>query len=196
MARREKDLSQEDKELWDRVKATLTPIHPDDLKLLAEAEDTAVLVPEDPANVEADVASLSNVTSTVMRAPKAPKPSSQPPLAPLDRHLRQKLGRGKTKPERRLDLHGCTQSEAHHLLRGFLAQSQANGCRTVLVITGKGSGPRKDMYDERGVLRRVVPQWLALPDMRHLVVGFEEAHGVHGGAGALYVWIRKRKGGV
>ncbi len=40
---------------------------------------------------------------------------------------------------------------------------------------------------ERGVLRRQVPQWLALPEFRTMVVGFEEAHIGHGGEGALYV---------
>jgi DNA-nicking Smr family endonuclease len=48
--------------------------------------------------------------------------------------------------------------------------------------------------DERGVLRRMVPQWLAMPDVRHLVVlGYEEAHTSHGGSGALYVRIRKKR---
>ena len=44
---------------------------------------------------------------------------------------------------------------------------------------------------ERGVLRRQVPLWLALPEFRTLVVGFEEAHVGHGGEGALYVRVRR-----
>jgi len=43
------------------------------------------------------------------------------------------------------------------------------------------------------VLRRQVPQWLALPEFRALVVGFEEAHIGHGGEGALYVRIRRAR---
>jgi DNA-nicking Smr family endonuclease len=46
---------------------------------------------------------------------------------------------------------------------------------------------------ERGVLRRQVPLWLALPDLRSLVVGFEEAHVAHGGEGALYVRLRRAR---
>ena len=46
---------------------------------------------------------------------------------------------------------------------------------------------------ERGILRRVVPQWLALPEMRDYVVGFEEAHAAHGGGGALYVRLRRSR---
>ena len=55
--------------------------------------------------------------------------------------------------------------------------------RLVLVITGKS-----------GVLRRQVPQWLNLPDLRNVVVGFETAAIGHGGEGALYVRLRRMKG--
>jgi DNA-nicking Smr family endonuclease len=43
------------------------------------------------------------------------------------------------------------------------------------------------------VLRRVVPHWLRLPELRALVLGFEEAAPQHGGAGALYVRLRRRR---
>ena len=57
------------------------------------------------------------------------------------------------------------------------------------VITGKGRVSASE--SERGVLRRRVPLWLGLPELRSLVVGFEEAHIGHGGAGALYVRVRR-----
>ena len=44
------------------------------------------------------------------------------------------------------------------------------------------------------MLRRQVPQWLALPEFRSLVVGFEDAHIAHGGEGALYVRVRRMRG--
>ena len=68
------------------------------------------------------------------------------------------------------------------LLR-FLHRAQSNGAKTVLVITGKGG--RSD--SGRGVLKRQVPMWLALPEFRALVVGFADAAIGHGGEGALYV---------
>ena len=61
----------------------------------------------------------------------------------------------------------------------------------MLVITGKGKVGGSE--DERGVLRRQVPQWLSLPEFRSLVVGFEEAHIGHGGEGALYVRVRRAR---
>jgi DNA-nicking Smr family endonuclease len=59
-----------------------------------------------------------------------------------------------------------------------------------LVVTGKGTGKAGGAH-EGGVLKRQVPLWLALPEFRSLVVGFEDAHTGHGGAGALYVRLRR-----
>jgi DNA-nicking Smr family endonuclease len=64
----------------------------------------------------------------------------------------------------------------------------------VLVITGKGKRGEGDER-ERGVLRRQVPHWLAQPEFRDLVIGFEDAHVAHGGEGALYVRVRRQRGG-
>jgi DNA-nicking Smr family endonuclease len=90
------------------------------------------------------------------------------------------VARGRTEIDGRLDLHGLTLERARTRLAGFLASAQARGAVLVLVITGKS-----------GALRREVPHWLALPELRSLVVGFEEAAPGHGGGGALYVRVRK-----
>ncbi len=72
-----------------------------------------------------------------------------------------------------------------------MRRAQADGARLVLIVTGKGTEKSGDVERERGVLRRQVPLWLALPNFRALVVGFAEAHVAHGGAGALYVRLRR-----
>ena len=85
------------------------------------------------------------------------------------------------------------QAEAHQALRGFLRHSQARGARLVIVVTGKG-GPLDEpgpWPHERGVLRRLTPHWLRDPDLRSIVLGFEEAGRAHGGSGALYVRLRR-----
>jgi DNA-nicking Smr family endonuclease len=123
----------------------------------------------------------------VVRKP-APKPK-EPALAPIDRRAKQKLARGTQAIDARIDLHGRTQGEAHAALLRFLHRAQANGAKTVLVITGKGGG--RD--GGRGVLKRQVTMWLALPEFRGLVVGFGDAAIGHGGEGALYVRVRRGK---
>ncbi len=122
-------------------------------------------------------------------------PAGPPPLAPLERRLKRDLARGRAAVDSALDLHGMSQAEAHHALRGFLVQAQLQGFRLVIVITGKGARtPRDDAdwFHETGVLRRLVPHWLHEPDLRSTVLGFEEAGPGHGGGGALYVRLRRR----
>ena len=112
-------------------------------------------------------------------------------LTPIMRKEKQQLARGRAAIDARIDLHGMTQTEAHGALRRFLLRSQANGAKFVLVITGKGApnSPR----GERGILRQQVPLWLALPEFRRYVLGFDSAHTGHGGEGALYVRLRKAR---
>jgi DNA-nicking Smr family endonuclease len=76
----------------------------------------------------------------------------------------------------------------------------ARGLRWVLVITGKGAPRRRnedeDGYtprfgtEERGVLKRNVPMWLAEPELRAIIVSFTAAAIQHGGEGAIYVQLR------
>lgn len=131
--------------------------------------------------------------------PSASPPNTSPPLARFDERQRRKLSRNTAPIEARLDLHGMRQREAHNTLRAFLRSSAARGLRHVLVITGKGApeGYSRDYLgqDERGVLRRVVPQWLAEPGLREIVVSYTTAHARHGGQGALYVHLRKSASG-
>jgi DNA-nicking Smr family endonuclease len=114
-----------------------------------------------------------------------------PPLAPLERRLRQQLARGRATPDAALDLHGLRRQEAFAALREFLARAQIEGARLVLVVTGKGT--RTTSTDgTSGVLRKSVPIWLRSAEYRTIVLGFEEASRPHGGAGALYVRLRRR----
>ena len=154
-------------------------------------------------------ASLPTLASPNPPAPPAPtaapaaappaeprKASGPPPLAPLERRLKRDLARGRSAVDSAIDLHGMNQAEAHHALRGFLVHAQSQGDRLVIVVTGKGgSKSRPDAaswIDEPGVLRRMVPHWLREADLRAVVLGFEEAGRAHGGAGALYVRLRRR----
>ncbi|MGN6747658.1 MAG: Smr/MutS family protein [Xanthobacteraceae bacterium] len=121
--------------------------------------------------------------------------ATQPPaLAQFERRLRQRVGRGQATIDARLDLHGMTQTQAHAALLRFLTKAQAKGAKLALVVTGKGSGAAGLAASERGVLRRQVPLWLSLPEFRRFVVSFEQAHGSHGGEGALYLRLRRGRG--
>jgi DNA-nicking Smr family endonuclease len=121
-----------------------------------------------------------------------PAAKQAPALSQFDRRLRQRVARGQADIDVRLDLHGMTQTQAHATLLRFLMQAQALDAKIALVVTGKGGVGPTAATGERGVLRRQVPLWLSLPEFRRFIVSFEQAHGSHGGEGALYLRLRRR----
>ncbi len=98
------------------------------------------------------------------------------------------MKRGRLPVEATLDLHGHTQDEAHAALGAFLAAAEARALRCVLVITGKGLTKVTG-----GVLRNQVPRWLNEPANRARILAFDYAQPKHGGLGALYVLMRRKR---
>lgn len=117
-------------------------------------------------------------------------------LPGLDRRSALKLQRGQLQIESRLDLHGMTQNEARRALDIFLAKSSKSGKRCVLVITGKGTLRHNETPGEEpksGILRTLVPNWLGTLTSRTYVLAYHPAQPKDGGAGALYVMLRRRR---
>ena len=108
------------------------------------------------------------------------------PPANVDPNLHRRLARGREALAARIDLHGLTQDAAHAALTGFVRRAVDDGWRAILVITGRGVGGD-------GVLRRRAPDWLAEPPLREHVAGVSEAHRRHGGEGALYVALKRKR---
>jgi len=195
-ARRKRGLSEEERALWEGVAKQVKPLRKK--QRLAKGHSAkshpakshpAMSVP-DPAAPDPVVAMRPIGSVPAPKSAKPATPTTAPPLAPLGRRERSRLSRGHNEIDARLDLHGMTQSRAHHALQLFLQRAHSEGFTFVLVITGKG---KVGSESERGVLRRQVPHWLSLPEFRSFVVGFEEAHIGHGGSGALYVRIRRAR---
>jgi hypothetical protein len=107
-------------------------------------------------------------------------------LAGIDRAAGRGPKRGSCQIEARLDLHGMTRVEAHRALAEFVRAARAAGRRVLLVITGRGTGPS-------GVLRSSVPRWLDESELRQQIQAVAAARPRHGGAGALYVLLRRRR---
>ena len=120
--------------------------------------------------------------------PVVPPPLSAGAMAGLDRRTAERIRRGKLLLEGQIDLHGLRQDEAHRVLCGFLERCHREGKRAVLVITGKGAS-----REQGGVLKANVPRWLNEPRLRPLVLSFHPARQQHGGEGALYVLLRRRR---
>lgn len=195
-------LSDEERHLWERVTHSANPLHSD-----TGEGSGATGLPLDAASIPAPA-----IPEPHRKAPGAPRPRPSKalpkphpapaialPLTGLDRRTEQRLRRGQIEVDGTIDLHGMTQGPAHMALRSFLISAQARGYRLVLVITGKGSpqGTRIEpdlMWGSgRGILRRLVPEWLSQSDFSPWVSGFRNAHQRHGGGGALYVRVRRKR---
>jgi DNA-nicking Smr family endonuclease len=120
------------------------------------------------------------------RTPRRPEPPALDRFAGIDRATAERLKRGLRAIEGRLDLHGMTQAEAHRALAEFVRTSSEAGRRCVLVITGRGLGT-----DGPGILKSSVPRWLGESGLRRQILAVAAAQPRHGGAGALYVLLRR-----
>lgn len=174
---RRRQLSDEEQALWSGFARSITPLRGSKVPGTSpRGGDKAALPPAKPLDAQ----------------PHAMPLTKTPPLAPLGQRLKQRVARGRDPIDARIDLHGMTQRQAHAALLDFLRRAQSEGARIALVVTGKGtSRGERDLQSERGVLKRQVPIWLALPEFRSLIVGFEDAHVGHGGQGALYLRLRR-----
>ena len=180
-----RSLSEEERQLWAKVKRTVLPLDP------AVLREPVAIVPPAPAIV--DVPAMKKAPAA--RPPVAPAKKPPAPGA-LDHKTRTRLSRGSNPVGGTIDLHGMRQDEAHRALRAFLVRCQMRGDRFAIVVTGKGSRNYErdhSSFSQRGVLRTAVPQWFATDSFRDLVVGYSEASPSHGGSGALYVQIRRHR---
>jgi DNA-nicking Smr family endonuclease len=176
---RRRRLTADEEHLWSAVARTVKPLRQGRKPLPTTRHKAAGSEAPRPAKKAAAV-------SPSVAAPR----SATPPIS-IDRREKRQLARGRTAIDAHIDLHGMTQAQAHGALLRFLHGAQASGAKFALVVTGKGApnAPR----GARGVLRQQVPLWLALPEFRACVLGFDVAHVGHGGEGALYVRLRKAR---
>ena len=197
--RRARPLTEEENKLWRAVVKDAKPLPRRRRKSaveipLAEAAELAAIVP--PPIRTAPAAPLPPKAAKT----RAPEP---PLLTGLDRRVSQRLARGQMEVEATLDLHGHSQHEAHEALLSFLSRSRARGLRCLLVITGKGASPYArhtlhgasfyEVPERQGVLRSAVPRWLEEAAFRIHLSGFQPAHPKHGGGGAFYIWLRRKR---
>lgn len=107
----------------------------------------------------------------------------------LDPIILGKLRAGQFSPEGHLDMHGMVAQEAYEALVCFLRASYNKGKRTVLLIPGRG----KNSPEGYAVLRERIQEWLTRDPFKRVVLAFCTAQNKDGGAGALYVLLRKYK---
>lgn len=192
--RRPRRLSPQEAELWARLAQSVAPLHG---RRPAPAPTVASALP---AAEKLDMASA--LTAHPAAGAPAQHRTAEPvraPVRPLDRHgldgsWERKLSRAEVAPDFTLDLHGHGLDAAHSRLDHGLTQAVALGARMVLLITGR---PRPaeaaDRGDRRGAIRAKVLDWLAAGPHASRIAAVRPAHRKHGGAGALYIVLRRAR---
>ena len=105
----------------------------------------------------------------------------------LDPRLLRRLRRGDFSWQAYLDLHGLTADEARPAVDSFLADAVRAGHRCVLLVHGRG----RNSKDQTPVLKERLKVWLARGASARIVLAFATARPCDGGAGALYVLLRR-----
>ena len=105
----------------------------------------------------------------------------------IDKRLLRKLRAGDYAVQAHLDLHGFTSEEARVEVEKFLTAARKDGRRTVLIIHGRGHGSKEGIP----VLKERLKVWLTRGRIGHGVLAFCTARPTDGGAGAVYVLLRK-----
>ncbi|SFC81161.1 Smr/MutS family protein [Tropicimonas isoalkanivorans] len=195
-------LSEDDLAIWRQVAKSATPMHA--VRPTASPAPTApptspqggrTQPPESlPAFTIGQAASYDRSKGHNLSPTLETRLAAQP--VRMDQKTFTRMKRGKLRPNRKIDLHGMTLDRAHPALSRFIIAAHADGCRLVLVVTGKGRTHRDDdgpIPTPRGVLRNQVPQWLRMAPLGALVLQVTEAHKSHGGSGAYYVYLSRRR---
>ncbi len=172
----ERPLSADEAQLWARVMASVRPLRATVLAAARPVERAP--------------------TPTVAPAP-TPSVLKPPPLRPrapgvtLDGSWDRQIARGAVVPDSTLDLHGHTLHSAYTLLDDGLERALARGDRVLLLVTGKPPRAESERPHARGAIRAAVADWLAASRHAEWIAAVRAAHPRHGGAGALYLVLRR-----
>jgi len=177
--------------LWKRVAATVTPI----------ARRPVVPVPTTPPTVKppAPRPRLAAPPAAARTPAPLPPPRRTHSAATLDGHWDRRLRKGLVRPDMSIDLHGHTLASAQALLEESLHRALLRGARVLLVVAGRlrpGADRLPQMHGDprpRGAIRASLPDWLAFSAFADQIVALRPAHISHGGAGAVYVILRRSR---
>ncbi|MBV9840735.1 MAG: Smr/MutS family protein [Sphingomonadaceae bacterium] len=184
-------LGPEERALWQRVTATVRALH-------RQAQPSILLrqgevAPKTTEGEGGEPSRTGRHPPPPARARVTPSPGREGSSVvgdTLDGGWDRRLRRGMVAPDATIDLHGHTLASAHAALDEALARSLAMGDRLLLVITGRAPRPGGQ---RRGAIRAALPDWLTHSPHARRIAAVRAAHPRHGGAGALYLILRRER---
>ncbi|MDA9748714.1 Smr/MutS family protein [Pelagibacteraceae bacterium] len=113
--------------------------------------------------------------------------------------VNKELKRGKINIDRRIDLHGYGLVEAHEKFISEVKKNYNKNKRCLLIITGKGVHKKiENQLDTSpklfyGKIKNSIINWIKEDDLKKYILTYQDAGIEHGGDGALFVYLRKKK---
>ncbi len=112
----------------------------------------------------------------------------------LDSGWERRIRSGAISPDMSIDLHGHTLAAAHAQLNQAIAQGLSRDARVLLVVTGKPpKSAAAGASSRRGAIRHEIGHWLETSPYADRIASVRVAHPRHGGDGALYLILRRKK---
>jgi DNA-nicking Smr family endonuclease len=170
---RKRTLTEEEKLLWEYVTRN-------DIPLTIEAIEE-VIEPKKTLKIKAKTIISKSAPKSQESKPKVLKAKGD--YSGIDKNTATRFKKGEAPIDATLDLHGMTQAKAHTAFISFISKQIKAGSRRLLVITGKGSG----------ILQNALPGWLGSPDISGHVLAYDEAKARHGGSGAYYIMLKRKR---
>jgi len=181
---KKRDLSGEERDLWSLVTRDVIPAR--------KRGRTALKPPAPNTTVAPARRGRGAAPGPAPLLPRTPLKKTAPALGGGDPKLDRKAAKGRIPIEARLDLHGITEIAAHARVTRFILDAREDGLRLVLVITGKGSARGGE---GRGVIRRRFVDWVEAPPLRAAIARVAPASPKDGGAGAFYLFLKRKTRG-
>lgn len=107
--------------------------------------------------------------------------------AGIDPRLVTRLRRGEFALQGHIDLHGMVREDAKVALTDYIVDSVRKGRRAILIVHGRGRGSPGG----HPVLKHSTAHWLSHGTLSGYVLAFTTARPADGGAGAMYVLLRR-----
>jgi DNA-nicking Smr family endonuclease len=186
MANKGRNIGEDDLSLWERFVEGINPL---------KKRDKPIALPSSlPKKSHREQGALKSLNPSPHVRDGVPSISQNK----LDRKTLQKFQSGKMSIDGTIDLHGLSQDQAYHQLKGFLTQSFVSRKRCVLVVTGKGGRHKQEdvfssIPDGQGVLKTRLPEWVSQLPLSEIVLRHDIAQQKHGGGGAFYIYLKKNK---
>ena len=133
------------------------------------------------------------ITSNVSRTIK----NSEFFLEKID--LKKGIKKGSFNIDKKIDFHGKSLLESEDQFNSTIIESYNSGQRCLLFVTGKGLFKSKDIENTdkpklyHGIIRSSFVEWAKSKKLSKYILSFEQASKEHGGEGAFYLYLRKKK---